>query len=381
MYCQNCGKEFADDYSSCPWCGFPVPEEIHRAVEDIKGDELSLRSAVRLVAKENATYFMNESNKINYAASFGPAYCLYRKCYDVFAKRFLIPIILIITGVILLEVFDVLSISLLAIAVGSLWRLISSFWMVIRFNDMYRKRCCEVAAAGDTKKYGTSKVSVALYVAAIIAIVVAFTILPEVLPDDFSASHSGTYVDDGYGAGNNEDPLVETVYNGYLGEYTDAPVGEMLEWYYVDMLGYTSAEWSSGIAEDNTVIVEATFCSSEFGNEFEFKDAMIQFAMLDSECFKVVYAEDPIWDVNVYADVFVLMNSIYCNYYQGQHPSDEDYYKLLERIDTQVASVAAYGASKDYTGNRSTIYTKDDEALVDADEFYWSVSTLFSYYE
>ena len=70
------------------------------------------------------------------------------------------------------------------------------------------------------------------------------------------------------------DTYIETVQNGYLGEFTNMTVQELLSSYYEDLLGCT-AEWDGGENDDGQQIVEVKYTDETVG------DTTIQFKMLD----------------------------------------------------------------------------------------------------
>ena len=82
------------------------------------------------------------------------------------------------------------------------------------------------------------------------------------------------------------DTYIETVQNGYLGEFTDMTVQELLSSYYEDLLGCT-AEWDGGENDDGQQIVEVKYTDETVG------DTTIQFKMLDEQVFKISAFVDP----------------------------------------------------------------------------------------
>lgn len=61
------------------------------------------------------------------------------------------------------------------------------------------------------------------------------------------------------------DTYIETVQNGYLGEFTDMTVQELLSSCYEDQLGCT-AEWDGGENDDGQQIVEVKYTDETVGD-------------------------------------------------------------------------------------------------------------------
>lgn len=161
--------------------------------------------------------------------------------------------------------------------------------------------------------------------------------------------------------GGGDSPIV-TVQNGYLGEYTDMTVREMLDGYYSLYEG--ESRWISGESEDQEglLIVQAQYTSDLLGT------ATIQFSMLDKQCFKVSAIEDPMETIEEASDTLALLNKIYITSYEAQFEAEERgavETDLLERLEAVNATSVRYGASTDYTGDRSQLYRLFGEAQLD----------------
>ena len=153
--------------------------------------------------------------------------------------------------------------------------------------------------------------------------------------------------------GGDDSPEISTVRNGYLGEYTDMTVDEILDGYYSDFLGYESGAWDSGVTDDGKTIVQVEYTNEELG------PITIQFSMLDDDCFKVTAFVDPLEDVEEFSDLLASLNKIYLLAYTSRFPQEEIAEKeteLLEKLASVNATSVRYGASKGYTGDRSQLY-------------------------
>ena len=162
--------------------------------------------------------------------------------------------------------------------------------------------------------------------------------------------------------GNGGDSPIITVQNGYLGEYTDMTVREMLDGYYSLYEG--ESRWISGESEDQEglLIVQAQYTSDLLGT------ATIQFSMLDKQCFKVSAIEDPTETIEEASDTLALLNKIYITSYETQFEAEEmgaAETDLLERLKAVNATSVLYGASADYTGDRSQLYRLFGETQLD----------------
>lgn len=153
--------------------------------------------------------------------------------------------------------------------------------------------------------------------------------------------------------GNEDSPEITTVKNGYLGEFTDMTVEEILDGYYSGLLGYEEGTWDSGITDDGTTIVQIDYVNEMLGN------ITIQFSMLDEDCFKATAFVDPLEDVESVTDLLAALNKFYVLSYEVQYPEAERANvekELLERLNSINATSVRYGASKDYTGDRAQLY-------------------------
>lgn len=172
---------------------------------------------------------------------------------------------------------------------------------------------------------------------------------------------------------------ISLVKNGYLGEYTDITIEKLLENYYGTVYG-ADISWDGGTTEDGEIIVAAHVDSKNLGME-----SRIQFKMHDEEVFKVNAFEDDI-----------LMNAST----EGKNPAPTDIaYGLInlyltsnvqaldgetridaldslsQKLDEIAGSSILYGASADYSGDRSKLCEIYGEAALDM-----SAKELSEYY-
>lgn len=153
-------------------------------------------------------------------------------------------------------------------------------------------------------------------------------------------------------AGTNTDEIA-IVQNGYLGEYTDITVKEILDSYY-GML-YENEEWDGGSTDSGSVIVQAKY----YDEGMEEDATTIQFTMLNEECFKITAFVDPLNPVEKSTDLLATMNYNYVLAYVAENQSvvgdplaENDFITRISKIS---GSAVQYGASADYGGNRAAI--------------------------
>ena len=147
---------------------------------------------------------------------------------------------------------------------------------------------------------------------------------------------------------------VSTVQNGYLGEYTDMTVKEVLDSYY-GLLYQAEGEWISGENADaeGVIMVQVEYSSELLGT------ATLQFTLLDEQCFEITYIDDPMEAIEEASDVLAVLNKVYVAAYETQYEQTElaeIESQLLERLTEVNATSVRYGASADYDGDRSQLY-------------------------
>lgn len=147
---------------------------------------------------------------------------------------------------------------------------------------------------------------------------------------------------------------ISTVQNGYLGEYTDMTVEEILDSYY-GFLYQSDGEWISGenADVDGVTVVQVEYSSELLGT------ATLQFTMLDEQCFEITYINDPMEIIEEASDVLAVLNKVYVAAYESQYEQadlSQVEAQLLERLTEVNATSVRYGASGDYEGDRSQLY-------------------------
>ena len=168
------------------------------------------------------------------------------------------------------------------------------------------------------------------------------------------------------------DTYIETVQNGYLGEFTDMTVQELLSSYYEDLLGCT-AEWDGGENDDGQQIVEVKYTDETVG------DTTIQFKMLDEQVFKISAFHDPNTEIEKASDLAAELNSLYFMAYTTKHETElnsaEKMKVFIDQLDQISGSAVLYGAAANYTGDRAQLCT-----LFGEDALETSVSWLLDAY-
>ena len=210
-------------------------------------------------------------------------------------------------------------------------------------------------APGPSKKGGKKK-SIIGGIVAVVLILIAVMI-------GTSGGDTGTTSTDTY---------IETVQNGYLGEFTDMTVQELLGSYYEDLLDCT-AEWDGGENDDGQQIVEVKYTDETVG------DTTIQFKMLDEQVFKISAFVDPNVTIEKASDLPAELNSLYFMAYTTKHETELDSAEkmkvFIDQLDQISGSAVLYGAAANYTGDRAQLCT-----LFGEDALETSVSWLLDAY-
>lgn len=161
---------------------------------------------------------------------------------------------------------------------------------------------------------------------------------------------------------------VATIQNGYLGEYTDMNVRDLL-WNY--RLIYEKEEWDGGTTSTGKRIAEVRF--SNPGSE---ASTTIQFEMFDDDVFRVSAFVDPQMPSAKETDIMYALNAAYysgiCMEYLDDMEKTDAVNQLLQTVS---GSEVLYGASVSYTGERSNLHL-----LWQHDKLDMSTSDLLSAY-
>lgn len=168
------------------------------------------------------------------------------------------------------------------------------------------------------------------------------------------------------------DVPIRLVQNGHLGEYTDMTVKELLDYSY-DFL-YANSKWDGGETDSGKMIVEVRYYDEQVDD-----GVVIQFEMLDDECFKIAAFVDPMMTIEQSTDLLAGLNYKYMVAYIVENPDQvgEFYQELafIEKLNMISGSAVLYGAGPDYSGDRARICYLDHETPLNM-----GVSDLLAYY-
>jgi hypothetical protein len=148
---------------------------------------------------------------------------------------------------------------------------------------------------------------------------------------------------------------IAMVQNGYLGEYTDITIGNMLN---RNADGWT---WDGGKTDDDKMIVEASRGEGD-------SKTIWQFTVLDDHIFKIYAIQDASYSPAKATDVLAYLNLFYYSAYLSNtiYAGDGNaaIASILDELDMINASWVLYGASADYTGDRSAIGQEHGETPI-----------------
>ena len=148
---------------------------------------------------------------------------------------------------------------------------------------------------------------------------------------------------------------VQVVKSGYLGEYTDISVTELLDNCYGSSQKGT---WSSGKSSDRKTVVQVKYGSG--GETF------VQFEMLDDSRFKVMSMSVDGGMLYEGTERQTALNTDYYEVYTRKHSlNDTALMKFIAKLDGISASSVEYGAAKDYAGDRSRLCEADGNVPAD----------------
>ncbi len=155
---------------------------------------------------------------------------------------------------------------------------------------------------------------------------------------------------------------ISIVQNGYLGEFDDITVKDLLSGHY--SMFYEEETWDGGTTDDGKEIVEVKFQGSTFDDGTE--DATIQFTMLDEQCFKVNAFVDPMETIEQSSDLLAVLNNIYVEQYAVQNEQivgdSAAELAFIQRLGEISGSAVLYGAASDYRGERGTICELENDS-------------------
>lgn len=140
---------------------------------------------------------------------------------------------------------------------------------------------------------------------------------------------------------------IETVRTGYLGEYTDVTVDELVA-YIFSFADGNDIVWDGGQTDDDVMIVEARATDMD-GEPIQF-----QFKMMDDETFRFG-GFTGIEDLN---EAVKYLNTMCYMYYIEQIDwNDSDAYDaIVDKLDQFSCGAVLCGASASYSGDRENLY-------------------------
>lgn len=158
-----------------------------------------------------------------------------------------------------------------------------------------------------------------------------------------------------------QEKAIATVQNGYLGEYTDITVKEILD---LTIL-HSQQEWKSERMSSDVTIVRAKY----YEEGYDELSTTIEFMVLNGECFKITnYSENMSDSANTY-DLLLAMNTNYLMAFVNQNRDVLGDYQaekaLVAKFNDISASAIQYGASANYNGDRARICELFGEKTLD----------------
>lgn len=158
-----------------------------------------------------------------------------------------------------------------------------------------------------------------------------------------------------------QEKAIATVQNGYLGEYTDITVKEILD---LTIL-HSQQEWKSERMSSDVTIVRAKY----YEEGYDELSTTIEFMVLNGECFKITnYSENMSDSANTY-DLLLAMNTNYLMAYVSQNRDVIGDYQaekaLVAKFNDISASSVQYGAPANYNGDRARICELFGEKTLD----------------
>lgn len=161
---------------------------------------------------------------------------------------------------------------------------------------------------------------------------------------------------------------VATVQNGYLGEFTDVTVYDLLDYHRIF---FEKEVWDGGTTDSGEQIAEVRFTSQQSSDS-----ATIQFTMLNDEVFKVsAYVDTTMPDAQSSDVIYALTLTYYsqaCLKYIEDNEKITQLHALMRKVD---ACEILYGAAADYSGDRAALYRLGNGSLMGL-----TASELMEYY-
>ncbi len=177
-----------------------------------------------------------------------------------------------------------------------------------------------------------------------------------------------------------EDTEIALVRQGYLGEFTDATIEEIVQANFdeedMDLI------WSSQVIDGVSLV---GFFACPEGETIEDAAVSVLFRICSDETFKVEYYEEEDDEDFEVAEVADLLNGWYVNWYRknridAQESEEETVRKMQELIQNQLNQISGtavlYGASGDYSGERSEL----SQVIDDTENLSLNIIELADYY-
>lgn len=166
-----------------------------------------------------------------------------------------------------------------------------------------------------------------------------------------------------------EKDYISLVQNGYLGEYTDATVQEILETYF--KTDGMTVEWTGTELDGDPCVGFHAYPEGENLND----GTTILFRICGRKVFQVADMGGNGYDDLEATDIAYWLNFYYMNWYvisqAGADSTGEARLPVLQelvqnKLDKVSGTAVLYGASADYSGDRSELYkVAGDSALID----------------
>lgn len=150
---------------------------------------------------------------------------------------------------------------------------------------------------------------------------------------------------------------VSTVQNGYLGEFTDMTVYDLLG---IHRSCYEKEIWDGGTTDNGDRIAEVRFSSRQSPDS-----VTIQFVMLNDEVFRVSAYVDTEMPGATRSDVAYALTASYYSGIALEYLGDDEKTAQLNALMREVdASEILYGASASFSGDRATLYQMGNDSLL-----------------
>lgn len=148
-----------------------------------------------------------------------------------------------------------------------------------------------------------------------------------------------------------KDDCEAVVRDGYLGEYTDITVSELLDFSYGKL--FDNKEWDSGTTDDDKTIVQV-----KYSNNSNDDSLTIQFTLKSDDIFKITGFVDTTKENMSLSDIMAELNEAYLLSYISKTniiPNSDIENALLNRLNSIPASAVLFGAKANYEGDRGEI--------------------------